>query len=435
MTSENSWPPLAEIVRLSQADPLVAASFIARSHDRVRESADSLAYTSIAARPVGPASPGPLSGVALTAKDVIDVKGMKAEAGSKSHAGRVPSADALCVRRLVSAGAGVVAKTTTPEFGLSWTTACSVSAETPHPEYRDRTAGGSSGGAAVSVARGAVPAALGTDDAGSVRLPAAFCGVVGWVGSLGRVPLRGIVGRSEHFTRVGVLARSPEDAVVVESIAAGQEVVRSHVLPERALWWSRPPESPGIDGDRADVVRKTWERCRPSIAGGAPLELFGASDESAFAVINEVERWHLHGRFLAASQLSSLVPRTRELFARGQQYSQQQYFDALEQRQRGLDRLRCAVGETTVLISPTVTCLPPPLGGRAEDRPAGITAFTLPGSMYGLPSITIPWGRHADFPLAIQVMGMPGQDALVLGYARALVANYATSGSGSGTVQ
>jgi aspartyl-tRNA(Asn)/glutamyl-tRNA(Gln) amidotransferase subunit A len=377
---------------------------------------------------------GPLAGVPITVKDVVDVAGLPAAAGSAAFGGRVAAHDATCVSRLRAAGAVVVAKTTTPEFGLSWTTACEVSEETANPHDPARTAGGSSGGAAVSVATGVVPFAVGTDDAGSVRLPASFCGTVGFVGTRGRVPLDGIHGHSLSFTRVGALARSVGDAALGEAVMAGLAAPavagrvpgdpRRRSAPAgvtRARWWLRPAGTPGIEDAMVAAVRAALDRAAPGVLDvHARLTAFTAADEAAFAVVNEVERWNLHGRDLVARVDETLLrPRTREIFARGAGRSADEYAAAHDRLTQGAAALLAELG-TDLLVSPTVACLPPPLGGRLSDRPVGITAFTLLSSAYGLPAVTVPCGSYRGLPLGLQLMAAPGADDRLLAVAAAV---------------
>ena len=361
---------------------------------------------------------GELAGVPVTVKDVLDVAGFTRSAGSAAFAEERPTADATCVARLRAAGAVVIAKTTTPEFGLSWTTAGPVSTETSNPFDPSRTAGGSSGGAAVSVAAGITRIAIGTDDAGSVRLPAAFCGTVGFVGTLGRVARDGIAGHSVDFTRIGVLGRDVREAALAERVMAGQlgtdDVAAT--VPTRVTWWSRPHDTFGIDSAMVDAVRAAAEGTH-IVDIETEFVGFDTDDEAAFAVVNETDRWVLHGRRLTREiDTARLQPRTREIFERGASHSVEAYVEA---RAR-LDAGRAATEAQGILLAPTAACLPPPLGGRLEDRPPGITAYTLLSSAYGMPAVTVPCGIHAGIPLGLQVIGPRGSDRDVLALAAAL---------------
>lgn len=164
---------------------------------------------------------GSLHGVPFAAKDLTPTKGDLTTLGSWTRPDWVPGESALCIRRLEQAGAILVAKTTTPEFAYSSMTASPRWGVTRNPWNLDRTSGGSSGGSAVAVATGVVPFAEGTDMGGSVRIPAAFCGVVGLKPSLGRIPMTILPSVFDNISHFGPLARRVEDAASFMAATAG----------------------------------------------------------------------------------------------------------------------------------------------------------------------------------------------------------------------
>ncbi|GHH86005.1 amidohydrolase [Streptomyces sulfonofaciens] len=164
---------------------------------------------------------GPLHGVPVAVKDVIDVAGLPVTMGSAHFAGHVADTDAECVRRLRAAGAVVVGKTTTHEFAYGPTGDRTANGPSRNPVDPTRMSGGSSGGSAVAVAAGMVPLALGTDTGGSVRIPAALCGVSGFKPAYGTVPTDGVFPLAASLDHVGVLARTPEDCRLGYEALAG----------------------------------------------------------------------------------------------------------------------------------------------------------------------------------------------------------------------
>ena len=172
------------------------------------------------AEALGPAT-GPLHGVPVGVKDVIDVAGTRTTAASKVLADNVATADATVVARLRRAGAIVVGKLNTHEFAWGATTTSQAFGPARNPWDTERICGGSSGGSGAAVAAGLVPGALGTDTAGSVRIPAALCGVTGIRPTTGRVPNRGVIPVSWTYDTVGPLARTAEDCALLLDAIAG----------------------------------------------------------------------------------------------------------------------------------------------------------------------------------------------------------------------
>src|SRR5262245_10631477 len=167
------------------------------------------------------ASLGPLHGVPFSVKDLLLTKGVRTTMGSAIFADQVPTEDAVSVRRLCEAGAILIGKTTTPEFGHKPLTDSPLFGATRNPWDLSRTAGGSSGGAAAAVATGQAPLALGTDGGGSVRLPAACCGIVGLKPTLGRVPH---VHQADLFSTtsyIGPMTRSVAEAAALFDAIVG----------------------------------------------------------------------------------------------------------------------------------------------------------------------------------------------------------------------
>jgi len=167
---------------------------------------------------------GPLAGVPISVKDQLWTKGIRTTGGSLVYVDHVPEQDSLHVLRVKAADGVIIGKTSTPEFGMFWRTVGRVAPECLNPWDPKRTAGGSSGGAAASVAAGFGPLALGTDAGGSIRLPAAMCGVLGVLPSNGRVPRHGSFGTTLFFSGVGPICRDTRDAAILLQLLAQPSV-------------------------------------------------------------------------------------------------------------------------------------------------------------------------------------------------------------------
>ena len=164
---------------------------------------------------------GPLHGIPISLKDLIDVEGVPTTAASRVRDGHVARVDAAVTARLRRAGAVFLGKTNLHEFAFGTTNEDSAYGPARHPLDPSRSPGGSSGGSAVSVATGMALASIGTDTGGSIRIPAAACGLVGLKPSFGEIPLNGVVPLSSSFDHVGPLCRSVEDARLIYEVLAG----------------------------------------------------------------------------------------------------------------------------------------------------------------------------------------------------------------------
>ena len=190
------------------------------------DSARAAARTADAAR-AGREPLGPLHGVPATIKDAFDVRGVVSTAGTAGRASHMPDADATAVARLRAAGAIVLGKTNLPELSLAFESNNDIYGRTANPYDQSRTCGGSSGGEAAIIAAGGSPLGLGTDAAGSIRVPAHFCGVAGLKPTRGRVPMTGAfpppLGHTASLWHAGPLARRVEDLALALSIISGPD--------------------------------------------------------------------------------------------------------------------------------------------------------------------------------------------------------------------
>ncbi|MER7084012.1 amidase, partial [Saccharopolyspora kobensis] len=184
---------------------------------------------------------GPLHGIPVAVKDIIEVAGLPTTMGSAHFADHVSTSDAECVRRLRAGGAVLVGKTTTHEFAFGPTGDSAHGGPSRNPHDTTRITGGSSGGSGAAVAAGMVPLALGTDTGGSVRIPAALCGVVGFKPAFGAIPVDGVFPLAQSLDHVGVLARSPQDCRAAYRVLAGLRDAPSRERGETAtIGWLDP---------------------------------------------------------------------------------------------------------------------------------------------------------------------------------------------------
>lgn len=365
-----------------------------------------------------------LAGVPVAVKENTPVAGLPTWRGSAAARGPVADTDHEVVRRLRGAGAVVVGTTRMPELGL-WGTTDDPTAITRNPWQPDRTPGGSSGGAAAAVAAGLVPIAHGNDGLGSIRIPAACCGLVGLKPGRGVVPCR--LGAEDWFglTEHGILATTVADALAGFAVLAGQQpgklteparlrVAVSLRCPVQGVRADQPNRqavataarllvAAGHDTVRADPTYPTW------------LQLRGTA--TWFAAAYRDAEW-------AGLDRATLQPRTRRHLALGQ-WAWRRGLVRETDRQRWRDQCLAFLDAYDLLLTPALAAAPP-LAQRWSDRPwrANLTSniryapYAAPWNVAGLPAIVVPVGtRDAGLPVAAQLVGPPGAERLLLAVA------------------
>ena len=369
---------------------------------------------------------GPLHGVPIGVKDIIDTADMPTENGSPLHAGRTPSRDAAVVALLRAAGAVIMGKTVTTEF------ACGASGKTRNPHDPAYSPGGSSSGSAAAVAAGMVPLALGSQTGGSTVRPASYCGVYGLKPTRGLIPRRGMSRVSQTLDTVGLFARTLDDvALLLESCVAHDEgefesSPRAH-MPYRAVAAEEPPIPPmfgfvrtphwnRLDADANEAFAELVERLGDRVE---EVEVTGAIERASewHSLIMEAEVAVSLAREWDKGR-ARLSDRLRGRIERGRGHSAAAYLEALAQ----IPRLNEGFGELfeqkyDALLTPAATGIAPP-GLASTGDPVFCSLWTL----CGLPALSVPLMSGANgLPLGAQLVGARHGDGRLLRTARWLV--------------
>jgi len=368
---------------------------------------------------------GPLHGVPISLKDIVDVRGVPTTAASRVRDGHVAERDAPAVAHLRQAGAVIIGKTNLHEFAFGTTNEESAFGPARNPHDPSRSPGGSSGGSAASVAAGMALASIGTDTGGSIRIPAAACGIVGLKPSLGEVSTDGVVPLSRTMDHVGPLAQSVTDACLVYHALLGD----AHAM---------PPVPMPLHGLRLAVPRKYF--CdllddEVSARFEAALDRLRAAgvhvDEIAIQHAADVAPVYLHivladAAAYHASTLETMPdrysPNVRTRLEMGRYLLAEDYVRALAGRDVLKREVDAALAQHDALILPSLPIPAPPIG--ANSVPVGPTTepvrnvmlrLTQPFNVTGHPAIAIPSGQTSTgLPTSVQLVGCRAQtDALL----------------------
>lgn len=374
---------------------------------------------------------GPLHGVPVGIKDVIDTGDMPTEYGSPAFAGRRPEADAACVASLRAAGAVILGKTVTCEL------ATHVPGPTRNPHDPTRTPGGSSSGSAAAVADFMVPAALGTQTLGSVIRPASFCGVFGYKPTFGAVPRPGILSQSPTLDTVGVFARSLADVALLGDVLFGSDPrdpatgPRSRpALAEIAFMdWPVSPTFALVRSDRwaslAPSLREGFEELIAELGARVTEIDMGAGFEEGIAaaeLIRTVEFARDLGP-IADRTPDQMHPDLQRIVERGRAIAAVDYLAALDTRRRLYRTVELLASDHGTILSPAAPG-PAPDGVAATGDPVFCSLWTF----LGTPALTLPVFSDGALPMGLQLVGARGDDARLLRTARLLVDELAAAG-------
>jgi Asp-tRNA(Asn)/Glu-tRNA(Gln) amidotransferase A subunit family amidase len=367
----------------------------------------------------------PLLGVPVSIKDAFHVRGVVTTLGSLVHRSSVAAADSGVVRRLAAAGAVFTGKTNTAEFGQSATTDNRLGPDARNPWDPSRTPGGSSGGAAASVAAGMSSLAVGSDGGGSIRIPAAFTGLVGLKPTSGLILDENGFRAMSDFVSPGPLAWRVADARVLLGVLADRDYPRRPTRPLRVGWCARPEGRP-VDRAVAEAVSAAvgvLEELGHDVVE-LPLPLEGWSDIFGPLVLDDERRERGHLLEAHADLLTLYERRSLEAAERLDPAD-------IDRAQRALPRFQGRIaglfGDVDLLITPTVAVPAFPLrerpgiiDGEPVDKLWGAFPFAVPFNVAGTPALSLPCGVADDLPVGLQLVGPPLGEALVLDVAEEL---------------
>jgi aspartyl-tRNA(Asn)/glutamyl-tRNA(Gln) amidotransferase subunit A len=390
-------------------------------------------------------TPGALCGVPFSAKDLIATGGLRTTMGSRLFADHVPGEDAVPITRLKAAGAILIGKTTTPEFGHKPLTDSPLFGRTQNPWDAAVTCGGSSGGAGVAALTGMGAFALGTDGGGSIRIPAACCGIVGLKGTLGAVPHLQLPDLFSANSYIGPMARRVADLQLLWPLLAG---------PSRHDPYGQAPPPParrlsgeGLRPLRIGVMARVGDHAldpeveRVFAGAVAAAEGLGALvDEATFDFVALEEaflvilRSALHARLAEAiaARPSDVDPTLARTVEEGARYTAADLHGAAAARSRSFLAVQDALARFDLLLSPTLSAPPLPVDqdphgrvvvdGRDNGRiRAGWYPYTYPFNLTGHPALTLLGGwTEGALPIALQLVGAWHQEALLLDVAERL---------------
>jgi len=390
---------------------------------------------------------GPLHGVPVTIKDLTHTKGIRTTWGSKVFEHNVPDEDSLIVERLKAAGAIILGKTNTPEFGAGGNTFNAVFGATRNPWNPALTCGGSSGGAAVALATGMGPIAQGSDTGGSLRTPAAFCGVVGFRTSPGLVPYHPKALGWDSIGVTGPMARTVADTALMLSVIAGPDDRSPISYDADTAAFPRAIKSPSIKGwrvawtpDLSGLIPVDGEVAQVAERATRVFRSLGAKVESACCDFSEINDIVLGTRGLAmvANHADKLAKWKDQMqkglvwnIEQGLRLTPEEIARAELMRTILWHRVRTFMETRELLILPTVAVPPFPveqpypteINGKPLDNYTQWFFLTYGITLTGLPVISVPCGfTKSGLPVGLQIVGRRRQEAMVLRAAAAFEA-------------
>ncbi len=446
------FPSLAESIDMVRSKEVSPVDLVAMCLERI-ESGDAeinafaavfaeqaLSQAKEAERAIARKEPvGALHGVPIALKDLLYTKGVRTSRGSKVFQDFVPDKDAPIVERLISAGAITVGKTTTTEFGWTASSVSSLFGPTRNPWDKRLTSGGSSSGSAAAVSARMVPAAIGSDGGGSVRVPASFCGIYSMKGTLGRIPVWPW-SATETLSHAGPMTVSVKDSALLFDVLKGPHALDHGCLPDDGLSYAkeieRPTEGarvayipslfgavvdPQVEARVKEAVRTIEHDLNCSVD---ELDLDWADPFTAFETIWVGGRGIAYGD-LVKDRREDLDPGFRFLVEQAQKIGAKDFIAALKSRALFSNLVQGLFEVYDFLVMPSVPIAPfsaelngPDTGPYIESKSpvawARWAPFSYPFNLTGNPAASLPCGWNGNLPVGLQVVGRRFDDAGVL---------------------
>lgn len=370
---------------------------------------------------------GPLHGVPVAVKDIIDVAGLPTGMGSAHFAGHVAETDAACVTMLRDAGAVIVGKTGTHEFAYGGSGDVSVNGPVRNPHDRERMSGGSSAGSAVAVAAGMVPLAIGTDTGGSVRIPASFCGIAGFKPPYGVIPTGGVFPLSPSLDHVGFLAGSAGDCRIAYQALTGPADAALTGPADASKGASKDGDAvPSPGGETVPHGRVAWiepEAADPDVtrtvralfpdAPAEPLDLFEL--RRVFRAIQDCEAYEIHAERVAEAP-ERYQPPTLERLRHASQTPGWRYIRAFRERDEFARQVAGLLDRYDLLALPTMPMTAPMIGeteGPLGRHAPALVSLTCAWNVLGLPALSVPAGTVRGMPVGAQLVTRRGAESLL----------------------
>jgi aspartyl-tRNA(Asn)/glutamyl-tRNA(Gln) amidotransferase subunit A len=433
-------------------------TFLGLMEDEARAQADAVDAAVAAGR-----DPGPLAGVPVALKDNLCTRGIATTCGSRILEGWRPPYDATVVEALRRAGAVALGKTNMDEFAMGSSTENSAFGPTRNPRCTEKVPGGSSGGSAAAVAAGFAPLALGSDTGGSIRQPAALCGVVGMKPTYGRVSRYGLVAFASSLDQIGPFSTTVEDAALLFDVIAGHDPMDSTSLPS-----SPAPTVPGIgegvegiriglcrdlvDGCASDVAARVQEAADALATAGAKVEEVSVPEFSyglsAYYLIAPAEASSNLARYdgvryglrVDGDDVEAMNTATRTAgfgaevkrrvmlgtYALSAGYYDAYYAQAQRVRTLVMQAFDRAYESYDVLLGATAPTTAFDLGAKVDDPMAMYMndVCTIPSNLSGHPAISVPFGTGEDgLPVGVQVLAPALGEAMLFRVARVVEAH------------
>lgn len=381
---------------------------------------------------------GPLHGIPYSAKDLIDVKGRPTTCGSASSFGTERAEhDAAVISKMRHAGAILIGKTKLHEFAYGATSDRSAQGPSLNPRDPERISGGSSGGSAVSVASGIVPVSIGTDTGGSVRIPAALCGISGFKPAFGAVSTSGVYPLAPSFDHVGILSRAVDDLRTTYEVLAGKSAeLHEHVSEPVHIAWVDTKDIAIMDPRIVAVCRSALRI--PGIDLVSSYEVADICTRlSPSAIFTSIQRRqalssHIHH---LERDINLIDPDVAARLSDGRLVTDQEYRTAELLKSTFTEEITSVLAKYDVLAMPTVPVTAPPLGastvniaGEMIDTRIALISVTSIWNLSGVPAISIPVGDIAGLPVGLQLVALPGHEAKLFDTAERILAATAVSG-------